>query len=83
MRGERKRGNKINYTFLAAVVNGGYTQWSAWSVCPVTCGGSTHTRTRTCTNPVAVPPYGRDCLQQGLGPAAETEACGTVNCPSK
>ena len=60
-------------------VDGGYTQWTSWSVCPVTCGGSTHTRTRSCTAPTPQN-GGRTCIQQGLGVATENEACNTNIC---
>ncbi|XP_071836091.1 uncharacterized protein [Apostichopus japonicus] len=59
-------------------IHGEWTQWSSWSACSVTCGGSQQTRTRTCTNP-APKYFGDDC------PAAdadtETRDCGTKPCP--
>ena len=68
--------------FSFSIVDGGYTQWTAWSACPVTCGGGTFTRTRTCTAPTPNS-VGRTCLQQGLGGDSETIACNTDPCPSK
>lgn len=56
-------------------MNGGWSDFSEWSTCTVTCGGGTRTRTRTCDNP---PPGlgGLNCS----GLAIETEACNKDNC---
>ncbi|XP_020628230.1 ectin-like [Orbicella faveolata] len=43
------------FFILYHLVNGGFTQWSEYSECSVTCGKGVQTRTRTCTNP---PPSG-------------------------
>ncbi|XP_013411295.1 uncharacterized protein LOC106174328 isoform X9 [Lingula anatina] len=59
-------------------VDGGYSQWSSWSTCTVTCEGGTQERTRSCTNP-APANNGSDC--SGLGPATETQQCNTQGCP--
>ncbi|XP_060579783.1 SCO-spondin-like, partial [Ruditapes philippinarum] len=57
-------------------VDGGWTQWSTWGVCSVTCAGGTQTRSRTCTNPP--PQYGgAPCLGSGSG----IQQCNTENCP--
>ncbi|XP_021353718.1 neurogenic locus notch homolog protein 1-like [Mizuhopecten yessoensis] len=57
-------------------IDGGWASWSSWDTCSVTCGGGSQGRTRTCTNPVKQ--YGgADCPNS----AAETQACGTINCP--
>lgn len=32
-------------------VDGGFTEWSQWSLCDNPCGGSVVNRTRTCANP--------------------------------
>ena len=59
-------------------VDGGWSDWTAWDQCPITCGGGTHDRSRTCTNPA--PQYGgADCT----GSDAERENCNIHNCPSK
>ena len=57
-------------------VNGGWSDYGAWSDCSADCGGGTQTRTRTCTNPA--PAYGgADCF----GEATETQNCSEMECP--
>lgn len=67
----------IGYVMLTVVVDGGFTEWSDWSVCPVTCGGGMHERLRTCTNP---PPSGggKDCD----GPKKQVQTCSDNECPA-
>jgi len=62
-------------------INGGYTTWTEWVPCSVTCGSSdaVHTRTRTCTNPAPLN-NGLNCIQQGLGVETETRPCGRDSC---
>ena len=65
---------------ILADIDGGFTEWSEWSECSATCGGGTHHRSRTCTNP---PPKndGKPCSEQvNLGPPKETENCNTQDC---
>ncbi|KAL9972544.1 hypothetical protein ACROYT_G018872 [Oculina patagonica] len=58
-------------------VDGGYTQWSEFSPCSVSCGKGTKTRTRSCTNP---PPSngGKPCA----APASENAECNLGDCKS-
>jgi len=58
---------------------GGYTDWSSWGECSVTCGEGVQKRTRTCTKP---PPSGGgpDCVEQDLGPVEEEQACNKGDC---
>ena len=60
-------------------VPGGYTEWSQWEKCSVTCGGGVQSRYRTCTSP---PPSdgGLTCIEQNLGPAEEIRQCNQQNC---
>ena len=61
------------------VVNGGYTEWSAFGACSESCGDATQTRSRTCTNPE--PKHnGLTCEKQGLGPTTDTKACNLGQC---
>jgi len=59
-------------------VDGGFSRWSFWSDCSVTCGEGFQTRTRTCTNP---PPQGKgkDCD----GDLVEERPCNEGDCPEE
>ncbi|XP_052223606.1 A disintegrin and metalloproteinase with thrombospondin motifs adt-1-like isoform X12 [Dreissena polymorpha] len=57
-------------------VDGVWTTWSSWTTCPVTCGGGTGTRNRTCQFPPGVP-HGHPCM----GKVSETRDCSTNLCP--
>ncbi|KAL9981504.1 hypothetical protein ACROYT_G010211 [Oculina patagonica] len=60
-------------------VNGGFTQWTQWSVCSESCGPkAVRMRMRLCTNPP--PAYGgKDCA----GWRFEVEYCKSKDCPHK
>ncbi|XP_065641681.1 fibrillin-2 isoform X2 [Hydra vulgaris] len=51
-------GNNVQYHENNTIcrVNGGWTQWSSWSLCSQPCQGGVKTRYRSCKNPV--PKYG-------------------------
>jgi hypothetical protein len=66
--------NSINTKAFCAV-DGGWSTWSAWSICSVTCGGGTQTRTRVCNNP-APSNGGATCS----GSASESQVCSTQAC---
>ena len=59
-------------------VDGGFTDWSSWGICTVTCGGGTQDRTRSCTNPA--PQYGGASCN---GSASDQQDCNTQVCISK
>ncbi|XP_061184989.1 SCO-spondin-like [Saccostrea echinata] len=74
--GDLKESRDCNTDFCP--IDGGYTSWTVWDTCTVTCGGGSQTRTRTCTDPS--PQYGgADC--SSLGVASETQDCSTQACP--
>jgi hypothetical protein len=58
------------------VTDGGWTSWSEWNTCTLTCGGGNQTRTRTCTNPTPQN-NGNDCGSEDF----ETQACNDESCP--
>ena len=62
--------------FFSESVDGGFTDWSNWTVCSVTCGGGNQTRNRTCSNPEPQN-GGKDCV----GDFEETQSCNTDTCP--
>ncbi|XP_035685697.1 SCO-spondin-like [Branchiostoma floridae] len=65
-------------TGVPCPVDGGWSDWSPWSSCSVTCGNGTETRDRSCTNP-APAHGGADCV----GPDQEAQDCDTgVPCPA-
>lgn len=66
----------FNFVIHLMKVDGGYSQWSTFTPCSVSCAGGTQTRTRTCTVPE--PAYGgKNCS----GPEKETNTCNTMPCP--
>ncbi|KAL3883529.1 hypothetical protein ACJMK2_029785 [Sinanodonta woodiana] len=65
-----------NCSLSACPVDGHWGSWSEWSQCPVTCGGNSHTRHRTCNNPT--PSHGgRSCE----GSHMESQNCSLIACP--
>lgn len=63
---------------LFVLADGGYSNWSSWTICSASCGGGRHERSRSCTSPPPSP-GGKDCSQ--LGPEKETAECNTNGCP--
>ncbi|WAR26354.1 HMCN1-like protein [Mya arenaria] len=59
------------------IVHGGWSNWSAWSQCDVTCENGHVQRMRTCTNP-APAHGGDDCSGNGI----EMLQCSLPTCPS-
>ena len=59
-------------------INGGYTLWSEFTQCSITCGTGTQQRTRNCSNPL--PQFGgRNCSR--LGAAVDVRECNLKPCP--
>ena len=66
------------FTEPVFTVDGGFSDWSAWTACPVSCGSGRVFRSRTCTNPE--PRYnGANCT----GYYESSTSCVLPNCPSK
>ncbi|XP_053377847.1 SCO-spondin-like isoform X2 [Mercenaria mercenaria] len=57
-------------------VDGNLTEWSTWTACPVTCGGGTETRNRTCEFPPDRP-RGNNCT----GKLDQVKPCSDNLCP--
>ena len=64
------------YRCFNALVDGGWTTWSNWSACDVTCGGGTIVRTRNCSEPP--PAHGGLACE---GDDVSEEACAVEECP--
>ena len=64
---------QIDFLFFSDPVNGGYTDWSAWSTCSKTCGDGFMQRSRKCTNPP--PKYGGICVGSSIGNKLCNEGC--------
>ena len=70
--------NPSNYVLgISSLVDGGFTLWTTWTTCSVTCGDGTRSRSRLCTNPE--PQHGGlGCV----GDATKTDVCNDAPCPS-
>ena len=65
-------------SYVSAVVDGGYTEWSSWGNCSRSCNGGTQRRDRNCSNPT--PAHGgRGCRR--LGQSTRTQYCNAHPCP--
>ncbi|ELT99747.1 hypothetical protein CAPTEDRAFT_133510, partial [Capitella teleta] len=56
-------------------VDGGWSGWSEWGICSLTCGTGVQFRSRTCSNPM--PEYGGSECE---GAADERRLCNTQSC---
>ncbi|OWF49489.1 Hemicentin-1 [Mizuhopecten yessoensis] len=56
-------------------VDGGFTDWTSWDTCTVTCGGGPQGRNRSCTQPA--PAHGGASCN---GTDSETQDCNTAVC---
>ncbi|XP_053397599.1 sushi, von Willebrand factor type A, EGF and pentraxin domain-containing protein 1-like [Mercenaria mercenaria] len=56
-------------------INGGWSSWSSWGVCNVTCDGGVRQRSRACDNP-SPGQYGSQCV----GDMIEELQCNTEPC---
>ncbi|KAM9306065.1 SCO-spondin-like, partial [Gastrophryne carolinensis] len=70
------RSGLLNCSFSACPRHGGFTSWSPWSPCSVTCGGlGNMTRSRDCSDPGPAN-GGKDCE----GPHVDIKYCQTPDC---
>ncbi|XP_052814264.1 multimerin-1-like [Mya arenaria] len=53
--------NDFIQKYVSNTTDGGWSDWSSWNTCPITCGVSMVTRSRSCDNP-APRVFGRQCL---------------------
>lgn len=60
------------------ILNGGWSNWSEFSKCSVTCGRGVKFRSRICNNP----PPDSDGLQCDPTKSSENKACNAQDCPS-
>jgi len=67
---------KASYLFgTSPSIAGGFTGYSSWGSCSVSCGGGTQSRTRSCTSPS--PTYGGAGCS---GSTSESQSCNTHSC---
>ena len=59
-------------------VDGGWSEWGAWTECTASCGPGTKSRSRTCSSPEPSP-NGLPCS----GEDSETESCEKAGCEGK
>lgn len=71
-------GTNVFSSLMFYLVDGGFSDWTYWTQCSVSCGGGIRVRTRNCTSPA--PLFGgKDCTE--LGPEQETLPCNPDRCP--
>ena len=68
--------SNISKKLVAILKDGGWTDWSEWGSCSLTCGGGNQTHTRTCSNPA--PNHGG---QECHGNDSELQSCNENSCP--
>uniref|UniRef100_A0A670ZQI7 Uncharacterized protein n=1 Tax=Pseudonaja textilis TaxID=8673 RepID=A0A670ZQI7_PSETE len=70
------RNGQLDCMFALCPVDGGFTDWTSWSPCSLTCGGlGNMTRTRDCARPKPAN-GGKDCI----GPRMDIKYCQTLDC---
>ena len=65
------------FLISGSAIDGGYSDWSKFSECNVSCGRGVKIRKRSCNSPEPRN-GGENC--SGLGPAMESEACNSFPC---
>ncbi|XP_028301363.1 hemicentin-1 isoform X2 [Gouania willdenowi] len=69
-------GSVLVRVSLTVRVHGGFSEWTDWGICSVSCGAGAQKRLRQCTNPLPAN-GGRHCA----GPDLETRRCHGKPCP--
>ncbi|XP_052715476.1 A disintegrin and metalloproteinase with thrombospondin motifs adt-1-like isoform X1 [Crassostrea angulata] len=73
---EGKTTDSLECNINECPVDGNFSDWGAWTMCSVTCGGGTRMRSRTCTNPS--PQFGgKECSDE----SGQSENCNNISCP--
>ena len=67
----------LPFTFLVTAVDGGYSEWSAFSDCNASCGSGLKIRKRSCNSPEPKN-GGKDC--SSLGPDMDSVSCNSFPC---
>ena len=61
---------------IGLISDGGWTAWTAWNRCDVSCGNGSETRVRSCTNPVP-----RNGGKHCSGSTVDARSCTEAPCP--
>ncbi|XP_023195302.1 hemicentin-1 [Xiphophorus maculatus] len=69
-------GSVVVSVTLTVRVHGGYSEWTEWGICSVSCGAGTQKRVRQCNTPLPAN-GGRHCA----GSDTETRSCQGKPCP--
>ena len=65
---------QYSHKAFLCLVDGVWSSWSDWDICPVTCGGDIQNRSRECVGPF----YGGANCSSAWD---EVRECGEIPCP--
>ena len=74
----RNTSYELNLIYVFITVDGGWTDWSPFSLCSVTCGDGIQVATRECTNPEPEN-NGKKCI----GSSTNAQECKVEDCVGK
>ncbi|XP_068693813.1 SCO-spondin-like isoform X2 [Montipora foliosa] len=72
----RAKGAWSNHPVACRPVNGGWSSWGAWNSCNKSCGMTSQSRFRSCTNP-----FPRYCGRSCQGSSRQSKLCRYKPCP--